>query len=242
MPFSLGRVAQVDQLTVRDSLRVGDAWSIRETSDGSALALFSSEDATTPVVTFGAVSDALTRQEIEDLLSNFNVLLAEELQKKAAVVDLQNLSAFLNTTAAKYLVSTSLDATPSSNYVPSLALLQQVQAGVSATSDAIAALGSAATKNATLAIQAGLDALPTSAAVWLYLQPYIDEINKISQYGPPTPPPEVFQGEASGISITWNDPGEYLYTFANGLPPNAICSVSFERTYSYDGDAGNASK
>eukprot|EP00965_Chrysotila_dentata_P125220 4140244-Pleurochrysis_carterae.AAC.1 len=43
--------------------------------------------------------------------------------------------------------------------------------------------------------------------------------------------------------MTWTDPGIYSYTFQYGLPSGAYCcSVDFERTFSYDGQAINASK
>lgn len=91
-------------------------------------------------------------------------------------------------------------------------------------------LNTASTRGVTNNISVASTLLPTSGAVWSYLQAY-------------TLRPTVYQGDQSGITVEWIDPGLYQYTFQFGLPNGAYCcSVDFERTFSYDGENGNASK
>jgi len=141
-----------------------------------------------------------------------------------------------------YLRSTNIEIgdtiSDSTSFVPSSRSVREyVKAIVAALN-----LGNASTQKVTSAIQSGLSSLPTSNAVWLYMQPFINQLNTVVQWGEPAAAPVVYQGADSGITIEWTNPGFYLYTFAHGLPANALCSVSFERTFSYDGDNGNTSK
>eukprot|EP00965_Chrysotila_dentata_P245684 6206709-Pleurochrysis_carterae.AAC.1 len=126
-------------------------------------------------------------------------------------------SSTIYNTLLNYVKWTSVEIgntlTDSSSFIPSSkTVLEHVLSAVAALN-----LGSASTQGVTTSIASGLTQLPTSGTVWLYLQPYIDQLNTISQWGPPTPQPTVFQGDDSGITLQWTNPGIYAYSFQYGL-------------------------
>eukprot|EP00965_Chrysotila_dentata_P214986 6188501-Pleurochrysis_carterae.AAC.5 len=98
-------------------------------------------------------------------------------------------------------------------------------------------LGSASTRDVTNSIASGLAQLPTSGSVWLYLQPYLDQLNTISQWGPPAPQPTYYYDGGSGFTCVLGVSGTYTFTFDNTLPAVIYANVSLERTDSPQVDA-----
>eukprot|EP00965_Chrysotila_dentata_P094757 3133915-Pleurochrysis_carterae.AAC.3 len=94
-------------------------------------------------------------------------------------------------------------------------------------------LGSASTRSVTInSITSGSSLLPTSGAVWGYLQPYTEQLNTISQWGPPTPQPTYFYDDSAAFSCVLGANGTYTFTFLNTLPTTVYAATSLERTNS----------
>eukprot|EP00965_Chrysotila_dentata_P125221 4140244-Pleurochrysis_carterae.AAC.2 len=112
-------------------------------------------------------------------------------------VDLSNfveeseLESLLGTAASKdyaEVIEFGSTLSDSTSFVPSSKTVRDYLNGVIAALN----LGTASTQGVTNSIALGLPQLPTSGAVWLYLQPYIEQLTTVSQWGPPTPAPTVF--------------------------------------------------